>query len=66
MGIPVQVPKAQKAGWKTFGLLSYRLILLTVWAGLALPGVILNGPIFVTASIISRNKAKGGQLRSQI
>ncbi|CDO70806.1 hypothetical protein BN946_scf184798.g122 [Trametes cinnabarina] len=41
-----QVPMAQKAGWKTFGLLSYRLILLTVWTVLALPGVILNGPIF--------------------
>ncbi|KAL1947740.1 hypothetical protein VTO73DRAFT_13464 [Trametes versicolor] len=61
-----QVPKAQKAGWKTFGLLSYRLILLTVWAGLALPGVILNGPIFVTASIISRNKAKEALAASQV
>ncbi len=55
----MQVPQAQKVGWKTFGLLAYRLSLLAVWTVLALPGVILNGPIFVTASIISRKKAKG-------
>ncbi|KAI0831214.1 glycerol-3-phosphate O-acyltransferase [Trametes gibbosa] len=61
-----QVPKAQKAGWKTFGLLSYRLILLTVWTVLALPGVILNGPIFVIASVISRNKAKEALAASQV
>lgn len=30
-----------------------------VWSTLALPGVILNGPIFILASIISRKKAKG-------
>ena len=53
------MPRAQKAGWKTFGLLTYRLGLLAVWAILALPGVVLNGPIFITASIISRKKAKG-------
>ncbi|KAH9951331.1 glycerol-3-phosphate O-acyltransferase [Amylocystis lapponica] len=53
-----QVPRAQRAGWKTLGLLIYRLGLLMVWTMLALPGVILNGPIFLTASIISRRKAK--------
>ncbi|KAI0374799.1 glycerol-3-phosphate O-acyltransferase [Pilatotrama ljubarskyi] len=61
-----QVPKAQKAGWKTFGLLSYRLILLTVWSVLALPGVILNGPIFVTASVISHKKAKEALAASEV
>ncbi|KAI0361999.1 glycerol-3-phosphate O-acyltransferase [Trametes cingulata] len=61
-----QVPKAQKAGWKTFGLLSYRLILLTVWTVLALPGVILNGPIFVTASVISHKKAKEALAASEV
>ena len=30
-----------------------------VWSTLALPGVILNGPIFILASIISRKKARG-------
>ncbi|KAI0928787.1 hypothetical protein AcV7_008831 [Taiwanofungus camphoratus] len=53
-----QVPRAQKASWKTLGLLTYRLGLLMVWTLLALPGVILNGPIFIVASIMSRNKAK--------
>jgi glycerol-3-phosphate O-acyltransferase/dihydroxyacetone phosphate acyltransferase len=33
--------------------------LLAVWTSFALPGVILNSPIFITASIISRKKAKG-------
>lgn len=37
----------------------YRVFLLTIWSTLALPGVILNGPIFILASIISRKKAKG-------
>ncbi|KAL4248145.1 Glycerol-3-phosphate O-acyltransferase [Abortiporus biennis] len=53
-----QVPIAKRASWKTLGLLGYRLLLLTVWSVLALPGVILNGPIFLTASIISHKKAK--------
>ena len=54
-----QVPTAQKASWKALGLLLYRLGLLFVWTMLALPGVILNGPIFLAASIMSRKKAKG-------
>ena len=53
------MPRATKAGWKTFWLLLYRIFLLLVWSTLALPGVILNGPIFILASIISRKKAKG-------
>jgi len=52
-----QVPRARKAVWKTLGLTIYRGLLL-VWTILALPGVILNGPIFLLASIISRRKAK--------
>lgn len=55
----LQVPTAQKASWKALGLLLYRLGLLFVWTMLALPGVILNGPIFLAASIMSRKKAKG-------
>ena len=55
----MQVPRAKPASWKTLGLLGYRLGLLIVWSILALPGVILNGPIFILASIISRKKAKG-------
>ncbi|KAH9079344.1 hypothetical protein EDB83DRAFT_2216573 [Lactarius deliciosus] len=53
-----QVPRAQKASWKAFGLLLYRIVLLFVWAVLSLPGVVLHAPIFVTASIISKIKAK--------
>ncbi|KAG6897805.1 hypothetical protein C0992_010881 [Termitomyces sp. T32_za158] len=53
-----QVPRAQKAGWKTLGLLTYRIGLLMVWTILALPGTILNGPMFILASLISRKKAK--------
>lgn len=55
----LQVPRAEKASWKTLGLLTYRMILLTVWTLLALPGTVLNAPMFVVASIISRKKAKG-------
>ena len=54
-----QVPRAKKASWKTLGLLLYRIGLLTVWAILALPGTILNGPMFILASVLSRRKAKG-------
>ncbi|KAG6854305.1 hypothetical protein C0991_008200 [Blastosporella zonata] len=53
-----QVPRAQKAGWKILGLLTYRIGLLIVWTILSLPGTILNGPMFILASLISRKKAK--------
>ncbi|KAG8217488.1 glycerol-3-phosphate O-acyltransferase [Butyriboletus roseoflavus] len=53
-----QVPRAKKASWKTLGLLLYRLALLMIWATLALPGVILNGPMFIIASVISQKKAQ--------
>jgi glycerol-3-phosphate O-acyltransferase/dihydroxyacetone phosphate acyltransferase len=39
--------------------LLYRVGLLTAWSTFALPGVILNGPIFLIASILSKKKAKG-------
>lgn len=53
-----QVPRAKKASWKTLSLLSYRLVLLLIWAVLALPGTILNGPVIILASVISRRKAR--------
>jgi hypothetical protein len=55
----VKVPRAQKASWKTLSLLIYRVCLLLVWTMLALPGTVLNGPMFILAAIISRRKAKG-------
>lgn len=54
-----QVPGSRKAGWRTFGLLCYRALLLAIWTTFALPGVILNGPVFLTAKIVSHKKAKG-------
>ncbi|KAF8605243.1 glycerol-3-phosphate O-acyltransferase [Ceratobasidium sp. AG-I] len=53
-----QVPTARRATWKTLGLLTYRVGLLAVWTAFSLPGVILNGPIFILASVLSRKKAK--------
>ena len=53
-----QVPAAKKASYKTFGLLIYRIGLLLAWSLLALPGTILNGPMFILASLLSRKKAK--------
>ncbi|PCH42968.1 glycerol-3-phosphate O-acyltransferase [Wolfiporia cocos MD-104 SS10] len=53
-----QVHRAQKASWKTFGLLLYRLGVLMVWSLLALPGVILNAPILIATSVIPEKKAK--------
>jgi glycerol-3-phosphate O-acyltransferase/dihydroxyacetone phosphate acyltransferase len=60
----VQVPRAQKASWKTFGLLLYRIGLLFVWTVFSLPGVILHAPIFITASVVSKIKAKGNVVSS--
>ncbi|KAF7294956.1 Glycerol-3-phosphate o-acyltransferase [Mycena indigotica] len=53
-----QVPRATKASWKTLSLLAYRVGLLAVWTIFALPGTILNSPVFILASLISRRKAK--------
>ncbi|KAA1475269.1 hypothetical protein DENSPDRAFT_418220 [Dentipellis sp. KUC8613] len=61
-----QVPRAQKASWKTLGLFLYRLGLLSVWTVLALPGVVLNGPIFLLASIISQKKARDALAASEV
>ncbi|KAG8835870.1 hypothetical protein FRC17_000420 [Serendipita sp. 399] len=53
-----QVIQAKRAYWKSLGLLIYRVLLLVVWSIFALPGVILNGPIFLLATMLSRQKAK--------
>ncbi|KAI6160386.1 hypothetical protein EDD17DRAFT_1602827 [Pisolithus thermaeus] len=54
-----QVPQAKKATWKTLSLLLYRSLLLLIWGVLALPGTVLNGPVIVLVSVISRRKAQG-------
>lgn len=61
-----QVERATRAGWRSLGLLAYRLGLLGLWGGLALPGAILNSPIIVLAKIISHRKAKEALAASQV
>lgn len=45
--------------WRSLVLLLYRFGLFAAWGTLALPGVILNAPIFIAAKYISHRKAKG-------
>lgn len=54
-----QVERASNRSFKSLLLLIYRTGLLLWWGMLALPGVILHAPVFITAKIISRRKAKG-------
>ncbi|KAJ7220775.1 hypothetical protein GGX14DRAFT_203583 [Mycena pura] len=61
-----QVPRAERARWKTLALLTYRVCLLSVWSIFALPGVVLNSPIFILASVISRKKAKEALAASRV
>lgn len=44
---------------KSLLLLIYRSLLVTAWGLVALPGVILNAPMFIAATTISRKKAAG-------
>ncbi|KAH8915522.1 hypothetical protein BT69DRAFT_1356523 [Atractiella rhizophila] len=53
-----QVESANRPAWKSLVLLLYRTGLLTVWGVLALPGVVLNAPMFIAAKVISHRKAK--------
>ncbi|KAN0059865.1 Glycerol-3-phosphate/dihydroxyacetone phosphate acyltransferase [Thecaphora frezii] len=61
-----QVERATRAGWRSLGLLFYRLGLLGFWGGLALPGAVLNSPIIVLAKVISHRKAKEALAASQV
>ncbi|KAJ3864169.1 hypothetical protein EV359DRAFT_73195 [Lentinula novae-zelandiae] len=61
-----QVPRVQKATWKILGLLLYRVGLLIFWTVFAMPGTILNGPVFILASIISKRKAKADLAASTV
>lgn len=54
-----QIERVARPLWRSILLLCYRMGLFSVWGLLALPGVILNGPIFVAASVISHMKARG-------
>jgi glycerol-3-phosphate O-acyltransferase/dihydroxyacetone phosphate acyltransferase len=54
-----QVEHADRPAWKSLAILCYRVGLISVWTLFALPGVILNAPIFIAGKVISRKKAKG-------
>ncbi|KDE08118.1 hypothetical protein MVLG_01599 [Microbotryum lychnidis-dioicae p1A1 Lamole] len=53
-----QIERVVRPFWRSLVLLCYRLGLFGAWSILALPGVILNAPIFIAAKIISHRKAK--------
>ncbi|GAA5954484.1 hypothetical protein JCM3765_004471 [Sporobolomyces pararoseus] len=53
-----QIERVGRPRWRSFFLMLYRLGLLGAWGTLALPGVVLNSPIFIAAKIISHKKAK--------
>ncbi|KEI36683.1 uncharacterized protein L969DRAFT_54675, partial [Mixia osmundae IAM 14324] len=53
-----QVERSNRPRWKSLILLAYRAGLLSAWTLLALPGIVLNAPMFIAASLISRKKAK--------
>ncbi|KZT68482.1 glycerol-3-phosphate O-acyltransferase [Daedalea quercina L-15889] len=61
-----QIRRAKRVRWKTIALLVYRLGLLIFWSMLALPGVVLNSPILVAASLISRKRAKEALIGSTV
>ncbi|KAI8870993.1 hypothetical protein GQ42DRAFT_162320, partial [Ramicandelaber brevisporus] len=53
-----QVDSLQIGRRRAFAMLLYRVVLLLVMALFALPGVLLYSPVFITAKLISRKKAK--------
>ncbi len=53
-----QVDLPKRPLWRSLALLIYRTGLVTTWGTFALPGLILNAPIFIAAKIISIKKAK--------
>jgi glycerol-3-phosphate O-acyltransferase/dihydroxyacetone phosphate acyltransferase len=54
-----QVEKINKPVWRSLLLLVYRSLLVTGWGLVALPGVILNAPMFIACTLISRRKQRG-------
>ncbi|POW11904.1 hypothetical protein PSTT_04978 [Puccinia striiformis] len=61
-----QVEKVNRPWWKSLILLCFRAGLVTGWGVLALPGVILNSPMFICASYISRKKAREALAASSV
>lgn len=61
-----QVPRAQLGPRKAGILLAHRLLTLLILGAIALPGAVLNAPIFVAAHVISRHKAKQALAASSV
>ncbi|WAR56143.1 hypothetical protein PtB15_6B888 [Puccinia triticina] len=61
-----QVEKVNRPWWKSLILLCFRAGLVTGWGVLALPGVILNCPMFICASYVSRKKAREALAASSV
>lgn len=61
-----QVEKVNRPWWKSLILLCFRAGLVTGWGVLALPGVILNSPMFICASYVSRKKAREALAASSV
>ncbi|KZT56766.1 hypothetical protein CALCODRAFT_517978 [Calocera cornea HHB12733] len=61
-----QVEGATRAAWKSLALLTYRTGLLLICTSFALPGVILNAPIFIVASYMSAKKAREALAKSVV
>jgi glycerol-3-phosphate O-acyltransferase/dihydroxyacetone phosphate acyltransferase len=57
-GARLQIERAARPLWRSIILLCYRFGLFSAWGVLALPGVVLNAPIFIAAGYISRMKAR--------
>lgn len=53
-----QVDQPKRPLWRSLALLVYRTGLVSTWGTFALPGLILNAPIFIAAKVISIRKAK--------
>lgn len=61
-----QVERANRSVLRSLMLLLYRLGLLVLWGGCALPGFVLNAPITILARIVSHRKAKEALAASQV
>lgn len=61
-----QVERATRSGVRSVALLLYRVGLLLLWTGCALPGLVLNAPIALIAKVVSARKAKEALAASQV
>lgn len=61
-----QVERANRSVVRSLALLLYRLGLLVLWGGCALPGAVLNAPIIILAKVVSARKAKEALAASHV